>query len=111
MLKHKNEVLSCFQDFHKLVANQFNARVRVLRTDNGTEYMNNEFRSYLSDQRIIHQTTCPGTPPQNGVAEKESSFIGGSKVSHVSDECTQVFVERGSDDNHISYQSNAIKNT
>jgi hypothetical protein len=45
---HKNEVLKCFQDFHKLVAKQFNARIRVIRTDNGTEYVNNKFRSYLS---------------------------------------------------------------
>jgi hypothetical protein len=27
MLRHKSEVFQCFQDFHKLVANQFNARV------------------------------------------------------------------------------------
>jgi hypothetical protein len=32
ILKHKNEVLQCFQNFHNLVANQFNARVRVIRT-------------------------------------------------------------------------------
>ena len=75
ILKHKNEVLKCFQDFHKLVANQFDARIRVIRTDNGTEYVNNEFRSYLSDQGIIHQTTCPGTPPQNGVAERKNRHL------------------------------------
>jgi hypothetical protein len=27
ILKHKNKVLKCFQDFHKLVANQFDARI------------------------------------------------------------------------------------
>ena len=27
MLKHKNEVFKCFRDFHKLIANQFNAKV------------------------------------------------------------------------------------
>ena len=37
--------------------------------------MNYEFRSYLSDQGIIHQTTCPGTPPQNGVAEKKNRHL------------------------------------
>lgn len=87
ILKHKNEVLKCFQDLHKLVANQFDARIRVIRTDNGTEYVNNEFRSYLSGQGIIHQTTCPGTPPQWCSIEKKSSFVGSSKISHVSDEC------------------------
>jgi len=44
MLKHKNEVHRCFQDFHKLVANQFNAKVRIICTDNGIEYVNNKFR-------------------------------------------------------------------
>jgi hypothetical protein len=50
MLKHKNEVLRCFQDFHKLVPNQFNVKVRIIRSDNGTEYLNNESMSYISDQ-------------------------------------------------------------
>jgi transposase InsO family protein len=62
MLKHKNEVLRCFKDFYKLVTNQFNAKVQIIRTNNGTEYVNNEFISFISDQGIIHQTTCPGTP-------------------------------------------------
>jgi transposase InsO family protein len=62
MLKHKNEVLRCFKDFYKLVTNQFNVKIQILRTDNGTEYVNNEFISFISDQGITHQTTCPGTP-------------------------------------------------
>jgi hypothetical protein len=39
MLRGKHEVLCCFQDFHKLVANQFNARIRIIRTNNGKEYV------------------------------------------------------------------------
>ena len=57
------------------MANQFNAKIRVIRTDNGTMYVNNEFRSYISDQGIIHQTTCPGTPPQNGVAKRKNRHL------------------------------------
>ena len=75
MLKGKHEVLRCFQDFHKLVANQFNARIRIIQTDNGKEYVNNEFEAYLSDHGIIHQTTCPNTPPQNGVAERKNRHL------------------------------------
>jgi transposase InsO family protein len=62
MLKGKHDVLWSFQDFHKLVANQFNARIQIIRTDNGKEYVNGEFGAYLSDHGIIHQTTCPNTP-------------------------------------------------
>jgi transposase InsO family protein len=58
-----------------LVANRFNAKVRIIRSDNGTEYVNNEFMSYISEQGIIHQTTCPGTPPQNGVAERNNQYL------------------------------------
>ena len=72
MIKGKNEVLQCFQDFHKLVKNQFNEKVRIIRTDNGKEYVNNDFGAYTSDHVIIHQTTCPDTPPQNGVAERKN---------------------------------------
>ncbi|WVZ55981.1 hypothetical protein U9M48_006573 [Paspalum notatum var. saurae] len=75
MLRGKHEVLRCFQDFHKLIANQFNAKVRILRTDNGKEYVNNDFEAYLSDNGIIHQTTCPNTPPQNGVAERKNRHL------------------------------------
>ena len=74
-MKQKNEVLKCFRDFCSLIGNQFDARVKVLRTDNGTKYVNNEFESYLSAQGILHQTTCPDTPPQNGVAERKNRHI------------------------------------
>ena len=75
MIKSKNEVLQCFQDFHKLIANQFNAKVRIIHTDNGKEYVNNDFGVYTSDHGIIHQTTCSGTPPQNGVAERKNRHL------------------------------------
>jgi transposase InsO family protein len=75
MLKHKNEVIRCFQDFHKLVSNQFSAKVQIIHTDNGTKYVNNEFMSYTSNHGIIHQTTCPSTPPQNGVAEQKNRHV------------------------------------
>jgi len=75
MLRGKNEVLRCFQDFHKLVENQFNTRIRIIRTDNGKEYVNNIFGAYLSEHGIIHQTTCPDTPSQNGVAERKNRHL------------------------------------
>lgn len=48
MMKHKSKVLRCFQDFHQMVATQFDAKVRIFRIDNGTEYVNKEFATYLS---------------------------------------------------------------
>jgi transposase InsO family protein len=63
LMKHKNEVLDCFKDFCACVKNQFNTHVRIIRSDNGTEYVNTKFKSFLSREGILHQTSCPDTPP------------------------------------------------
>ncbi|KAM2954379.1 hypothetical protein FF1_032665 [Malus domestica] len=44
----------------------------VLRSDNGTEFLSNNMLQYISSQGIIHQTSCVGTPQQNGVAERKN---------------------------------------
>ena len=61
--------MRCFQDFTSFVKTQFGEKIKILKSDNGTEYINKEFASFLSTQGIIHQTTCPDTPAQNKVAE------------------------------------------
>jgi transposase InsO family protein len=75
IMRHKDEVLKCFQEFCALVKNQFNTQVQMIRTDNETEYVNKEFSAFLSRNGILHQTTCPDTPPQNGVAERKNRHI------------------------------------
>jgi transposase InsO family protein len=75
VLRNKSDVFECFKDFHNLIMTQHNACVKVLRTDNGTEYVNREFDEYLSSYGIIHQTTCPGTSEQNGLAERKNRHL------------------------------------
>ena len=45
-------------------------RVKTIRTDRGREYLNAELSDYLTDKGIVHQTTAPYTPEQNGAAER-----------------------------------------
>src|SRR3954464_1142655 len=75
LMKQKSEVMKCFQDFTSFVKTQFGGKIQILRSDNGTEYTNKEFASFLSTQGIIHQTTCPDTPAQNGVAERKNRHL------------------------------------
>ena len=72
LLKLKSEVFKCFQDFHNLIINQFSSKLETLRSDNGTEFTSKIMRQYLSDHDIIHQTSCVGTPQQNGIAERKN---------------------------------------
>ena len=72
LLKSKSEFFTAFQDFHKLITNQFSSKIYTLRSDNGTEYTSNNLSNYLSSHGILHQTSCVGTPQQNGVAERKN---------------------------------------
>ncbi|CAH2091010.1 unnamed protein product [Euphydryas editha] len=70
LMKNKDEVMSCFIKFKVLVERQTECMIKCLRSDNGGEYCNAKFINYLSSHGIVHQTTIPYSPQQNGVAER-----------------------------------------
>ena len=49
---------------------QTGKKVKVLRSDNGGEYVNADFEDNCKKKGIVHQTTVPYTPQQNGKAER-----------------------------------------
>nr|CAN71679.1 hypothetical protein VITISV_015841 [Vitis vinifera] len=71
----KDEVNLLFKKFHKMIETQYNAKVRVLRSDNGGEYQSSDLQKYLEGHGIIHQTTCFNTPQQNGIAERKNQHL------------------------------------
>ncbi|KAL0641846.1 hypothetical protein Bca4012_102697 [Brassica carinata] len=75
LLPSKDRVLEAFMNFQAYVSNQYNATVKVLRSDNGGEYISNAFKSHLAKHGIVHQTSCPYTPQQNGVAERKNRHL------------------------------------
>lgn len=72
LLKLKSDLFDAFKDFHNLITKQFSSKLYMLRSDNGTEYTSNNMSNYLSNHGILHQTSCVGTPQQNGVAERKN---------------------------------------
>jgi len=74
-LKDKSEVPDKFAMFYRMVHTQFNKKIQTLRTDNGGEYLNHTLRSFCDQHGIVHQTTCPNTPQQNGVAERKNRAL------------------------------------
>uniref|UniRef100_A0A2C9U4Y6 Integrase catalytic domain-containing protein n=1 Tax=Manihot esculenta TaxID=3983 RepID=A0A2C9U4Y6_MANES len=50
-------------------------QVKILRTDNGREYMDNRFSAYLESNGIVYQTNCPYTSAQNGIAEWKNRYL------------------------------------
>jgi len=69
-LKNKNEAFECFQRYKAEVENKLNRKIKILRSDNGKEFVNKEFDNYLCKAGIVHQKSNPYTPEQNGLAER-----------------------------------------
>ncbi|KAL0696244.1 hypothetical protein Bca4012_063424 [Brassica carinata] len=58
-----------------IISAHFKANVKVLRSDNGGEYTSHAFKNHLAKHGIVHQTSCPYTPQQNGVAERKNRHL------------------------------------
>jgi transposase InsO family protein len=74
-LKLKSEVFDKFLAYKALVEKQSRHQIQRLRTDNGGEYVNNNFTSYCTTQGIQMQHTVPYIPQQNGVAERKNRTL------------------------------------
>ena len=46
LLEHKDQTFIRFKDFKSLVENQNDFKIKMLRSNNGGEYNNNEFNDY-----------------------------------------------------------------
>lgn len=74
-LEDKSCVSNLLKNFIAYVQTQFHTTIQVIRSDNGTEFVNNDLSSYLQSLGIIHQTSCPYTPQQNGIAERKHQHL------------------------------------
>ncbi|SGZ16041.1 BQ5605_C029g10723 [Microbotryum silenes-dioicae] len=74
-IDHKSNVFPTFQTWLADVELETNARLRVLRTDNGGEYRSNAFTEFCKSKGIRRQYSIPYTPQQNGHAERVNLSI------------------------------------
>lgn len=69
-LSHKSDVNTKFKQYVSHVKRQYGYHVRILYTDNGREYFNQEMEGYCKSKGIVQRCTSPYTPQSNGVAER-----------------------------------------
>jgi hypothetical protein len=56
------------------VQNEFDAKVKKIRSDNGTEFKNTQVEDFLDEEGIKHKFSTPYTQ-QNGVAERKNHTL------------------------------------
>lgn len=91
LLTFKSDVINAFKDFVAKSEAHFNLKIEYLYSDNGGEYLSNEFKEFCIEKGITYHLTVPYTPDQNGVAErmmrtiteKARSMVIGAKLDKV----------------------------
>lgn len=75
IMKSKDEVFTHFKVFKAQVEKQTGLFIKTFRSDQGGEFMSNEFSEFLRTNGIARQTSTARTPGQNGVAERANRTI------------------------------------
>ncbi|GJX48605.1 retrovirus-related pol polyprotein from transposon TNT 1-94 [Tanacetum coccineum] len=71
-LRSKDEAPDFIIKFLKMIQVRLKVPVRRIRTDNGTEFVNQTLREYYEKVDISHETSIARSPQQNGVVERRN---------------------------------------
>ncbi|GJY27905.1 retrovirus-related pol polyprotein from transposon TNT 1-94, partial [Tanacetum coccineum] len=74
-LRSKDEAPDFIIKFLKMIQVRLKTPVRRIRTDNGTEFVNQTLREYYEKVGISHETSVARSPQQNGVVERRNHTL------------------------------------
>jgi hypothetical protein len=73
LMKNKSEIFSShFLIFINLVETQYNKKIKILRTDNGTKFINQSFSNFTNSFTKLFVFT---PPQQNGISERKNHHL------------------------------------
>lgn len=75
LMEHKSEVSNRIQDYVRNMKTKFNKVPKVIRSDQGREYVNSKLKDFLRKKGIELQNTVGYAPEQNGVAERKNRYL------------------------------------
>ncbi|GKD06793.1 retrovirus-related pol polyprotein from transposon TNT 1-94 [Tanacetum coccineum] len=74
-LRSKDEAPDFIIKFLKMIQVRLKMRVRRIRIDNGTEFVNQTLHEYYEKVGISHETSVSRSPQQNGVVERRNRTL------------------------------------
>ncbi|CAM8978347.1 unnamed protein product [Rhodiola kirilowii] len=75
MMQTKAEAADHLINFFHMVHTQFSRKVKILKTDNGSEFFSKKVIDFLASHGCLHQASCPYTPEQNGTVERKHRHL------------------------------------
>ncbi|KAI3656369.1 hypothetical protein MP638_000785 [Amoeboaphelidium occidentale] len=74
-IRNKSDVCSVLRNILAQLKTNFDVKPKILRTDNGGEYVASSVKELLNANGITHVTTAPYTPQQNAIAERYNRIL------------------------------------
>jgi len=74
-MRSKEEVSRILQEFFLEAEKETRRKAISLRTDNGTEYINDKVKNLLKELNITHELSPPNVKQCNGIAERENRTL------------------------------------
>jgi transposase InsO family protein len=74
-LQDESETEEVLKKFLRMAQNEFDIKVKKIRSDNGTEFKNTQVEDFLDEEGIKHEFSAPYTPQQNGVAKRKNRTL------------------------------------
>ena len=74
-MQYKSEAPKLIKQFVEMTKTQLGKKPKVIRSDRGREYVNDELQQYLKAEGIRMQYTTAYSPQQNGVAERKNRSL------------------------------------
>jgi hypothetical protein len=74
-LQDKSETQGTLKRFLRRAQNEFELKVKKIRSDNGSKFKNLQVEEYLEEEGIKHEFSAPYTPQQNGVVERKNRTL------------------------------------
>ncbi|CAI7838893.1 unnamed protein product [Closterium sp. NIES-53] len=71
----KSDALQDFVHWLAVTEQQTKKSVLMLHSDRGGEFLGKQFTDFVNGKGIVHDLTCPYTPQQNGMAEREMRTV------------------------------------
>jgi transposase InsO family protein len=74
-LQDKSETHEVLKKFLRMTQNEFDVKVKKIRSDNGIELKNTQVEDFLDEEGIKHEFLAPYTPQQYRVAERKNHTL------------------------------------
>nr|GEU60611.1 hypothetical protein [Tanacetum cinerariifolium] len=79
-LATKDETIPILKTFITGIKNQLSLKVKIIRSDNGTELKNHDLNQFCGMKGIKMEFSVPRTPQQNGIAERKNMTLIENRV-------------------------------